>query len=142
MTERKQTPMAEAVGSQVDQGVGRTVDERWAIVPEAPTDQMMLAGEEAFAATARPGATWAEHTGAVYRAMLAAAPEPPHLSMSTEEARTFQRWEGMDGATAWHLIERHADGWGDVAQMMEAWLQANSKTPNVGIEPPRSGRLE
>jgi hypothetical protein len=98
---------------------------------------MMLAGEEAFAATARPGATWAEHTGVVYRAMLAAAPEPPHLSMTAEEARTFQRWESMDGATAWHLIERHAEGWGDIARMMEAWLHANLKTPNARAKPAR-----
>lgn len=37
-----------------------------------------------------------------------------------------QRWHGMDGATAYHLIERHADGWSDVGEMMDAWLAANA----------------
>ena len=31
----------------------------------------------------------------------------------------------MDGATAFHLIERHAEGWNDVGTMMNAWLEAN-----------------
>ena len=38
-------------------------------------------------------------------------------------------WRGMDGATAWHLIDRHADGWGDVGAMMEAWRVANLAAP-------------
>jgi len=37
-----------------------------------------------------------------------------------------QNWAGMDGATAFHLIERHADGWGDVGYMMEQWRAANA----------------
>ena len=37
-----------------------------------------------------------------------------------------QNWQGMDGATAWHLIDRHADGWADVAKMMGEWLAANT----------------
>jgi len=37
-----------------------------------------------------------------------------------------QNWAGMDGATAFHLIERHADGWGDVGHMMEQWRAANA----------------
>ena len=37
-----------------------------------------------------------------------------------------QDWKGMDGATAWHLIYRHADGWGDTGAMMNAWLAANT----------------
>ena len=37
-----------------------------------------------------------------------------------------QDWAGMDGATAWHLIDRHADGWADVAKMMGEWLAANT----------------
>lgn len=70
---------------------------------------------------------------------LAAAPQAPavptHLSMSAEEARTFQDWEGMDATTAFHLIERHADGWGDVATMMDAWLEANRKPHNAPPAP-------
>lgn len=37
-----------------------------------------------------------------------------------------QDWKGMDGATAWHLIWRHADGWSDTRMMMEEWCNANS----------------
>lgn len=40
-----------------------------------------------------------------------------------------QDWAGMDGATAWHLIHRHADGWGDVGKMMDEWRKANTTSP-------------
>ena len=40
-----------------------------------------------------------------------------------------QDWKGMDGAQAWHLIYRHADGWGDTGAMMNAWLAANAAPP-------------
>lgn len=36
-----------------------------------------------------------------------------------------QNWRGMDGAIAFHLIERHADNWSDAGQMMREWLDAN-----------------
>lgn len=36
-----------------------------------------------------------------------------------------QDWAGMHGATAWHLIDRHADAWCEVGAMMNAWLSAN-----------------
>ena len=36
-----------------------------------------------------------------------------------------QDWKGMDGAIAWHLIDRHADNWNEAGQMMMAWLEAN-----------------
>lgn len=62
----------------------------------------------------------------IYAAMLKAAPKPPHLSMTKAEAAVFQDWKGMDGACAFHLIERHANGWGDTARMMGAWLAANA----------------
>lgn len=37
-----------------------------------------------------------------------------------------QKWAGMDGAIAFHLIERHADGWNDIRKMMGEWLSANT----------------
>ncbi len=46
--------------------------------------------------------------------------------MTQQEADKAQDWAGMDGATAWHLIDRHADNWGEVGAMMEAWLRANA----------------
>ena len=48
---------------------------------------------------------------------------------SVRAAETAHDWRGMDGAIAWHLIERHADGWGDVGAMMEAWRVANLPAP-------------
>ena len=49
-------------------------------------------------------------------------------SMSDEYADNFQQWEGMSGSVAFHLIDRHSDGWGDVSAMMNAWLRANGGT--------------
>ncbi len=45
--------------------------------------------------------------------------------MTEKEAAEKQTWKGMDGATAFLLIERHADGWDDIRLMMHAWLIAN-----------------
>ena len=45
--------------------------------------------------------------------------------MTQEEADKAQNWLGMDGATAWHLIDRHADDWSDVGELMNAWLRAH-----------------
>ena len=36
-----------------------------------------------------------------------------------------QDWAGMDGATAFHLIERHSDNWSDAHMMMDEWRLAN-----------------
>ena len=41
-----------------------------------------------------------------------------------------QNWKGMDGAIAWHLIERHAVNWADVGKMMNEWLFSNT-TPQT-----------
>lgn len=63
---------------------------------------------------------------------LYTAPQPQPLAepvlptITQDEAREFQRWKGMDGAIAYHLIERHADNWADVGVMMNAWLEANA----------------
>lgn len=86
---------------------------KWKLVPESPTEAMIAAAGGA-----------ADHLAA-YLAMLAAAPEPPYSVLTADQAKTFQAWKGMDGATAFHLIERHAEGWSDVARMMDAWMEAN-----------------
>jgi hypothetical protein len=51
-----------------------------------------------------------------------ARPQEPTIEDNSQD------WAGMDGATAWHLIDRHADGWSDVAKMMAEWLAANTPT--------------
>ena len=49
------------------------------------------------------------------------------MLMTPKEAdEAAQNWRGMDGATAWHLIDRHADNWAEVGEMMDAWLRANT----------------
>lgn len=47
-------------------------------------------------------------------------------TMTPEQADEAQDWKGMDGATAYFLIERHADNWTEAGLMMEAWRNANS----------------
>lgn len=37
-----------------------------------------------------------------------------------------QNWRRMDGATAYHLIDRHADNWNEIGLMMDAWRLANT----------------
>lgn len=44
--------------------------------------------------------------------------------MTDAEADAAQQWAGMDGATAFMLINRHADDWQEVDAMMEAWRRA------------------
>lgn len=45
--------------------------------------------------------------------------------MTPEEADKAQNWLDMDGAAAWHLIDRHAEDWNEVGELMNAWLRAN-----------------
>ncbi|URI08793.1 hypothetical protein MW290_24765 [Aquincola tertiaricarbonis] len=35
-------------------------------------------------------------------------------------------WGSLDGAVAWHLIDRHAEGWADIGRQMDLWLAARS----------------
>ena len=53
------------------------------------------------------------------------AEHPLQPKPTDAEVATSQNWRGMDGAIAWHLIERHADNWHEVGVMMNAWLMAN-----------------
>ncbi len=52
-------------------------------------------------------------------AALSPAPQPSQIAPDTS-----QEWAKLDGATAFHLIERHGDGWADTGRMMESWLAA------------------
>lgn len=59
------------------------------------------------------------------------------------ESDDNQDWAGMDGATAWHLMDRHANNWAEIGKMMDAWLAANRK-PAVPVAsvPDGEGRQE
>ncbi len=48
--------------------------------------------------------------------------EPKELTVPENS----QDWKGMDGATAFWLVERHSNHWGDAKLMMEEWLKANT----------------
>jgi len=108
------------------------VEQAWKLVPAEPTREMWQAvnkldDEMAAGSYDGKGCTIEQ----AWDCMLAAAPLPPNETMTLEEARSGQHWRGMDGACAWHLIFRHADGWGETATMMQAWLDANREMPNV-----------
>lgn len=63
--------------------------------------------------------------------------------MTEKEADEFQEWKGMAGSTAYHLIDRHAEGWEDTGLMMEAWLRANGgKTPMTSVAERKLRSLE
>lgn len=51
---------------------------------------------------------------------------PMSSEMTDKEADEAQDWKGMDGAIAYHLIDRHAENWNEISAMMNAWLRANS----------------
>jgi len=54
-----------------------------------------------------------------------------------------QEWKGMDGAIAWHLIDRHADNWNEAGEMMNAWLEANRQAgPDRNVEAVREKMLQ
>jgi len=47
---------------------------------------------------------------------------------------TKQDWKGLDGAIAWHFIERQAENWNQVGEMMNEWLKSNTPTKEwVGL---------
>lgn len=60
--------------------------------------------------------------------------------MTPQEADEYQNWTALDGATAWHLIERHAGNWNEVGEMMNAWLRARTKSA-VHVERERCAKL-
>lgn len=72
------------------------------VVPLKATAEMMDAGEKAFCKTARPGATWAEHTGEIYSAMLAARP----LVGQDADARDAARYRWLRNVAVWATTDR------------------------------------
>lgn len=50
--------------------------------------------------------------------------EPPELTEERKEELN-QDWQGVNGAVAFSLIERHADNWKEIDYMMQQWLLKN-----------------
>lgn len=59
-----------------------------------------------------------------------------------------QDWSKVDPVTAWHLIERHADNWSDVAKMMDEYVKAQIaraaalQTPATDVQSGRDAAFE
>lgn len=53
---------------------------------------------------------------------------------------TSQEWARLDGGSAFHMIERHAEDWADTGRMMETWLRARGGVP-VELALCEQGRL-
>lgn len=108
-------------------GYATRIDTR-AFFPESPNGGLMIAvaGEvlAAMRATPAPGAPGQEAA-----AVQAVAQE------TDRDWSKAQDWKDMDGATAFLLINRHSDGWGDVGAMMNAWLAANAAPSGAGEKP-------
>jgi hypothetical protein len=70
---------------------------------------------------------WAYDASHVMPLLVPAHPSttPPSQPVATVPDNS-QDWAGLDGATAFQLIERHANGWGDIRKMMGEWLAANA----------------
>lgn len=64
-------------------------------------------------------------------AILAALSDPRLVPQDDEITvrPNSQQWKGMRGEVAFHLIQRHADGWADARLMMDEWHQANMSQP-------------
>lgn len=61
-----------------------------------------------------------------------AAPAPVAAPASGEagaEPDTSQDWAKLDGAVAYHLIDRHGEDWADIGRKMEAWGKARYASP-------------
>lgn len=64
------------------------------------------------------------------QAILDAGPIAQDLDLSVKPQS--QDWARMDGAVAWHLIDRHGDSWADIGFMMDELI--NAKIENSLIE--------
>jgi hypothetical protein len=62
-----------------------------------------------------------------YEALAVARELKDELTPNIEDAS--QDWAKLDGAVAWHLIERHAENWADVGKMMDEYVAAKLAKP-------------
>lgn len=69
--------------------------------------------------------------------------EVARLSPTEDEIRytADQDWTGLDGMTAYWLIDRHGDGWAGIGEMMEAWRDAEVQRITAGLTAERDAAL-
>ena len=70
-----------------------------------------------------------QNCGTSYCSCIECVMEPEQPEQKPTVPNNSQEWTGMDGATAYWLIQRHADGWPDISKMMGEWLAANTTPP-------------
>jgi hypothetical protein len=95
---------------------------KYVLVPVEPTEEMLKAMRKVIEQQynhANYECMYKERHA--YKALLSAAIP---AKGETAEPDTSQDWANLDGGTAFHLIERHADDWNDARNMMETWAQA------------------
>jgi hypothetical protein len=132
---RETEEMHDAVMSVIYQGVSRTnTDALWqayrkVLTTTPPAAQPAVQEGRDWSLLEATQESLREHMAEIKR--LKAAQPAPVQEPTVED--NSQDWAGMDGATAWHLINRHADGWADVAKMMGEWLAANTPPATVPL---------
>lgn len=62
--------------------------------------------------------------GLVAAPLLQRIAELTGAQLPTVEDIESQNWERVDGAIAWHLVDRHAEDWAHTARLMHAWRDA------------------
>lgn len=68
---------------------------------------------------------------------ISAMPAAPASGEAVAEPDTSQDWAKLDGAVAYHLIERHGEDWADIGAKMEAWGRARFAAPIAAQEQAR-----
>ena len=138
------TPKTEAVGAQVDLPVGRLAPDRVTVGPHLQRQARRLL--EQLAAN-RPRRALDVDSA---RRLLEAIAAPGDIDKLIADL-IWSAWEwgvscevdgvrwGEDGDSHNQMLR---DRTTDAATRLHAALLVHNKTPNVGIEPPRSGRLE
>jgi hypothetical protein len=53
--------------------------------------------------------------------------------MTDEEADKAQSWRKISPQVAWHLIERHSEGWDDINTLMAAYVRAHINAEREAI---------
>jgi len=81
----------------------------------------MNALEMALEALTNPSTIAVSHAIELIRAEL--ANQTPNIEDSSQD------WAKLDGAVAWHLIERHAENWADVGKMMDEYVASKLAKP-------------
>lgn len=119
--------MAKAEHVAVPDGLARSDAEYWLQHRAAIIDAIQEAGFRIIMADGM------FRLFSLYQAKAEQAAPDDHIPQV--EDINAQHWTGMDGAIAFHLIERHAEDWSHAARLMHAWRDANLAPPATERRP-------